>query len=133
MLLRSLAPPTLLRGGAPRSGPGQPRGQRLLLLASTRQTNQNPSPSLCPAQGRLTSTPNHRDRILLVLFLDECLPCRQQLVEILDRDAALELTTERGLDPHGIGKAIFSADRVRRFRFLHGFHSLAIREGTPPA
>ena len=33
---------------------------------------------------------------------------------------------------YGIGKAVFSADRVCPLRFLHGFHSLAIRRGMPP-
>ena len=32
---------------------------------------------------------------------------------------------------YGIGKAVFSAGRVCPLRFLHGFHSLAIRRGVP--
>jgi hypothetical protein len=30
------------------------------------------------------------------------------------------LATERGVDPHGIRKAVFSFDRIRLFRSLHG-------------
>src|ERR1019366_4553908 len=30
-----------------------------------------------------------------------------------------------------IGKAVVSADLIRRFRFPHSFHSLVIRGGTP--
>jgi hypothetical protein len=60
----------------------------------------------------LISTRNHCDRVFLVLRLDQCLPCSKQPVEVFDRDSALELTAERGLDPHGIGKPVFSADRA---------------------
>jgi hypothetical protein len=78
-------------------------------------------------------TPNHCDRVLLVLRLDEFLLRRKRRVEAFDRDSALEATAEGGLDPHGIGKAGFSADCGGVFRFLHGFHFLAIRHRTDAA
>ena len=79
----------------------------------------------------LISTPNHPDRVLGVLRLDEFLPCSKHFVQVLNRDRALESTAERGIDLDGIGKAVFSADCICMYRFLHGLHSLAIRRGMP--
>lgn len=64
-----------------------------------------------------------------MLRLDQFLPCRERRVQVLDRDTSLEVTAEPGLDPDGVGKAVFSA--VRLFLFLHGFHSPVIRKGLP--
>jgi hypothetical protein len=45
----------------------------------------------------LISTPNHCDRVLLVLRLDDFLPRSKQVVQVLDRDSAVELAAEPGL------------------------------------
>jgi hypothetical protein len=91
---------------------------------TARETSTLAAPSAeLAATHLLISTPNHRHRVLLVLRLDQFLPCRERRVEVLNRHTALEVTAERGIDPHGIGKAVYNANRIRLLSVLHNLHS----------